>query len=173
MKTELETDRLIICPIGPKYFFSTCAYACDNDNTRYMIFLCGQKPLACLKFLFFARDQWKSANQNEFEFAVITKAGGKHIGGVSVEILEDGSGELGWVFNKNAHGKGYCTEAAKALVFWAKTELHLTKLVAHCDGKNEPSYKVMERLGMKKIHEGNRTYKDGRTSIEFMFEMEI
>lgn len=48
------------------------------------------------------------------EFAIIYND--VHIGAVSV-YLENDTGELGWIINKNYWGNGFACEAAKALIY--------------------------------------------------------
>ena len=49
----------------------------------------------------------------------------------------------------------------------------LTRLVAHCDARNRPSARLMERLGMTlEDAEGERTYpKTGETARELCYAM--
>jgi RimJ/RimL family protein N-acetyltransferase len=49
----------------------------------------------------------------------------------------------------NRRGHGYATEAARALVDYAFTELRLARLVATTTHENEASIGVMRRLGMR------------------------
>jgi ribosomal-protein-alanine N-acetyltransferase len=46
-------------------------------------------------------------------------------------------------------GKGYITEAAKAVVSFLFDEVGYRKIIAGCDAENVGSMKVMEKLGMK------------------------
>ncbi len=58
--------------------------------------------------------------------------------------------EIGWVFNQNYYGKGYASEAAKAVLGYAFEELHLHRVVATCQPENIGSYRIMEKIGMRK-----------------------
>lgn len=58
--------------------------------------------------------------------------------------------ELGWAFHPAAGGQGYATEAVGELLracFW---DLRLRRVVAHCFAANRPSWRLMERLGMRR-----------------------
>ena len=59
-------------------------------------------------------------------------------------------GEIGWVFAKDAQGKGYATEAAHALMDYAFKTEGLHRILAMCDPQNVPSWKLCERLGMRR-----------------------
>lgn len=87
---------------------------------------------------------------------------GQVIGELSLKI-EDGwaqqevadqargvQGELAWVFNPAYHGKGYATEAVRALVGLCFGPLGLRRLHADCFADNKPSWRLMERIGMRR-----------------------
>ncbi len=58
--------------------------------------------------------------------------------------------ELGWVFHPAQHGHGYATEAVRALLRICFTGLRLRRVTALCFADNEPSWRLMERLGMRR-----------------------
>jgi RimJ/RimL family protein N-acetyltransferase len=84
------------------------------------------------------------------EFAVVL--GEKAIGSVGVKRLSDThkNAEVGWVFDARYWGQGYATEAARALMDWGFRNLELHRIIAVCDARNVPSYRLMERLGMRR-----------------------
>lgn len=55
--------------------------------------------------------------------------------------------ELGWLVSQDAEGKGYATEAAKAVRSHAFGTLGLASLVSYVDFENKRSVRVAERLG--------------------------
>lgn len=59
-------------------------------------------------------------------------------------------GELGWTFDPAFGGNGYATEAVRALVDLCFGPLGLRRLHADCFFDNEPSWRLMERLGMRR-----------------------
>lgn len=60
------------------------------------------------------------------------------------------SHELGFTFAPAHQGQGYATEAARALLDHAFGALGAWRVTALCDTRNEPSYRLMERLGMRR-----------------------
>jgi len=56
--------------------------------------------------------------------------------------------ELGWRFNRDAWGKGYATEASKALLDYALDTLYLDRVVADIDPNNLASIRVATKIGM-------------------------
>jgi RimJ/RimL family protein N-acetyltransferase len=165
---EIKTERLILKPLGLEYLDSTHEYASDPDNTKYMIHLPNESKEETEQFLKSVEDEWNNPNQQVFEYAIILED--KHIGAVSLR-LEDNKkvGSLGWILNKDYHGKGYATEAAKALRNLALSQdgLHLDMLIAHCDYRNTQSIRVMEKLLMELVSDkGIRRYKGSDEDIQ-------
>jgi RimJ/RimL family protein N-acetyltransferase len=58
--------------------------------------------------------------------------------------------EIGWVFNRAYHGQGYATEAARAVLHYGFAALHLHRIIATCQPQNVASWRVMEKLGMRR-----------------------
>ena len=58
--------------------------------------------------------------------------------------------ELGWVFDPAHHGQGLATEAIRALFRICFEDLGLRRVVAMCFTANEPSWRLMERVGMRR-----------------------
>ena len=58
--------------------------------------------------------------------------------------------EIGWVFNGAYHGHGYATEAAMALLQYGFERLHLHRIIATSQPENVASWRVMEKLGMRR-----------------------
>lgn len=78
---------------------------------------------------------------------IITRAGDdRAIGGISCQITGD-SAEIGFLLARQHWGRGWATEAAKAVVGWARTCPALTWLHATCDADNLASARVLEKAG--------------------------
>ncbi len=58
--------------------------------------------------------------------------------------------ELGWVLHPDHHGHGYATEAVAELVRVCFEDLGLRRVTAECFEANEASWRLMERLGMRR-----------------------
>jgi RimJ/RimL family protein N-acetyltransferase len=61
--------------------------------------------------------------------------------------------ELGWVLHPDHTGQGYATEAVSELLRLCFDELGLRRLTADCFAGNQASWRLMERVGMRReIH---------------------
>jgi RimJ/RimL family protein N-acetyltransferase len=58
--------------------------------------------------------------------------------------------EIGWCFDPAYQGLGYAKEASAALLRIAFEGLGLRRVYALCFAANEPSWRLMERLGMRR-----------------------
>ena len=76
--------------------------------------------------------------------------GDKVIGNLYLEKQDDYTWETGWVFNRAFQHHGYATEAARAAMDWAFRQQGAHRIIALCDPRNDASWKLMERLGMRR-----------------------
>ncbi len=58
--------------------------------------------------------------------------------------------ELGWVMHPDHGGRGYATEALRELLRLCFDVLGLRRVTAYCFADNEASWRLMERVGMRR-----------------------
>ena len=68
-----------------------------------------------------------------------------------------GEPEMGWIFDRAAHGQGYATEAGMAALRWADEALKPGSIPAIIDLDNAPSMRLAERLGF--VRQPDAVYK--------------
>lgn len=73
------------------------------------------------------------------------------------EQATDVEAELGWVLDPAHTGRGYATEAVRAAIDLCFGPLGLRRVHAGCFADNEPSWRLMERLGMRREEFSLRT----------------
>jgi len=69
------------------------------------------------------------------------------------EVREQAAGtqvEIGYTLDPAYAGQGYATEAARELLRLAFEELGVRRVIAQCFADNEASWRLMERLGMRR-----------------------
>ncbi|MDQ4214731.1 GNAT family protein [Microbacterium capsulatum] len=64
---------------------------------------------------------------------------------------------LGWTMDPAAQGHGYATEAVRAVIAACFEQLGLRRVWAGCFAANEPSWRMMERLGMRREEHSRAT----------------
>ncbi|MDG2014924.1 MAG: GNAT family N-acetyltransferase [Pirellulaceae bacterium] len=73
------------------------------------------------------------------------------VGAIGLEInAKHENAELGYWIGESWWGRGYCTEAAQALVDFGFSTLGLKKIHAHFMAKNPASGRVLRKIGMEK-----------------------
>ena len=105
----------------------------------------------------FTEDECKVAAlkraENPAFWAVCLKDSGKLIGNLYFqqdEYKEIRTWELGYVFNPVYHGLGYATESCRCIMDYAFTTLKAHRIVAKCNPRNTPSWRLLERLSMRR-----------------------
>lgn len=70
-----------------------------------------------------------------------------------LEVADQAAGtqaELGWVLAPEYGGRGYATEAVRAMVTYCFADLGVRRIVANCFLDNDASWRLMERVGMRR-----------------------
>src|SRR3546814_15964923 len=70
-----------------------------------------------------------------------------------IEVHEKAAGTqaaLGWVLHPDFEGRGYATEAVRALIEFCFATPGMRRVTAYCFEANEPTWRLMERLGMRR-----------------------
>ena len=107
------------------------------------------------------------------EFAVTLKEGGICIGNISFKRgePEQGQVELGFHFARAFHGKGYGKEAVTGLIEWL-WRLPVHRIWAVADTRNLSSWKMMERLGMRREgHLKQNCLVKGQWADEYLYAL--
>lgn len=139
---EILTKRLRIRKFTPEDWQDLYEYLSDEAVVKF-------EPYGV-----FNKDQCKqeatSRSHNEAFFAVCLKDTGKVIGNLYFAKQEFDTWELGYVFNAKYQGLGYATESAKAMLEEGFTHMGVRRVVAMCNPVNEASWKLLERLSMRR-----------------------
>lgn len=97
-----------------------------------------------------AKDEAIRRSNNPSFYAVVLKENNKVIGNLYFEKQDFGTWELGYVFNKKYQGKGLAFESSKALIDYGIKNLNVRRIIAMCNPENTRSWKLMERLQMRR-----------------------
>ncbi len=170
----LRTDRLTLRPFTPDDLHALHAFHSLPDVARYLYWdardLDQVREALGDKIL-------RSALYDEGQvlcLAAELTGEGALIGDLSLfwHSVRHRQGEIGYVFNPAYHGRGLATEAARELLRLAFDELGLHRVTARCDPRNIPSYRVMERLGMRReAHLIENELFKGEWSDEYVYAM--
>jgi len=152
MNLPIETERLLL----RKYEDNDCAdileYSLDADfwlkrNLDWPVSEEGVK-----KYWEAQRNVDPGTDPKWFSLVIELKAEKKVIGHVGIGFIKTGKyrqGMVGWLLGRKYQGRGLATEAARALMT-ACFDLGFHRIYARTSRENERSWRLMERLGMRR-----------------------
>ena len=122
-------------------------YGQDLEVTMYLTWRPTGKLRDTREHLRASDEAWREGTA--FGWVILRKADDQLLGAVGVRV--DGHKvELGYVLAKRFWGKGYMTEAVRAVVNWAIKEENVYRVWAVCDVENPASARVMEKAEMQR-----------------------
>ena len=147
MKT-LETERLILRKYTENDFPAVHSYGSCVENIIYMPFGPNTEEQTW-DFIKLAIDKAEETPITHYQYAVELKENGRFIGGCGIN-LSNVENEIGWLVLRDFWKEGFGTEMGKELLRFGFEELNLHRIIARCDAENIGSYKIMEKLGMRR-----------------------
>jgi RimJ/RimL family protein N-acetyltransferase len=140
----IETERLVLCPIGLADIDEFLALHADPEVTRFVRSL---DRFQAQERLEFAEREW--IERGHGMFAVRDQATGRFLGRAGLKHWPQfDETEIGWMLHRDAWGHGYATEAARACIDWGFAQLPVPYLTAMIQPENVRSIRVAERLGL-------------------------
>ncbi len=138
---RIETERLILRSYEPRDERDVCEYMLQRVNAEFECYpdFTAEKSKQEIDF---------RCSTDEF-IAVELKAEGKVIGNVYLGKREWNARELGYVLNERYLRRGYGAEACRAVLDDAFAR-GLHRVYAECAPANTASWKLMEKLGMRR-----------------------
>ena len=142
----LRTDRLLLRPFGLADVDDVYAYARDSEWGRYLPVPSPYDYRHAVAFV--ARSVLTSWVTNPV-FPICLN--GRVVGGINIQVDAcNATAEMGYSIAREHWGKGLVAEAAKAVMGWAFRAFDLAKATATVDIANTGSWRVMEKLGMRR-----------------------
>lgn len=138
---ELHTERLTLRGFRESDGPALYAYLSDSEVVRYEPY----RPLTR------EEAEKEAARRAEDEnFWAVCLPDGTLIGNLYFSKGEFDTWELGYVFHRAYWGNGYALESARALLRHGFEALGAHRVTALCNPENQPSWRLMERLGMRR-----------------------
>ena len=163
----LQTDRLTLRSFRKDDLDAHAATLGDEQVMRHI----GGKPVNredSWRRLLSGVGMWSLVGMGPW--AVERKADGRMVGHCGffqfnrdMEPLILGEPEMGWIFDRSAHGQGIAFEACQAALRWAEETIGAPSYPAIIDLENTPSMKLAERLGF--VREPDRIYRDAPIAV--------
>ena len=152
---RIETARLIL--LQPKASDAAGIferYASDPDVTRFLSWPRHQSIADTEAFLRFSAQEWERWPAGPY---LIRSRDGELLGGTGLSFEAPHQAMTGYVLAKDAWGKGYATEALRAMIDIGRG-IGVTRLYALCHPEHRASQRVLEKCGFA---------RDGTRQAEF------
>jgi ribosomal-protein-alanine N-acetyltransferase len=144
---RLETDRLVLIrPTAADAQAVFDRYASDPAVTRYLAWPTHRTVDDTSLFIEFSDAEWERSPAGPY--LIRAKADGRLLGATGLSFDATGAATTGYVLATDAWGRGYATEALRAMVDLARS-LGLPSLTAYCHPDHAPSIRVLERCGFR------------------------
>lgn len=138
---RIETDELIIRNFELSDENDLCEYMLQRVNAEFEAY----PDFTAEK----GRKEIEFRSQSDEFFAIELKKEHKVIGNIYLGKRDFNSRELGYVLNENYQHRGYGSTASKAIIeYMFNNGVH--RIYAECAPQNTCSWKVMEKIGMKR-----------------------
>ena len=150
---EVETERLLLRGWLPQDVEAYARINSDPVVRRYMWparVLSESESYGDVGALL---DQWERIGFGHW--AVVLKETGETIGRTGAKQHADwplgpDNCEVGWLYSRDAWGKGYATEGARAALRFMFEDAGRHEVISIADGHNHASHRVMERIGLSR-----------------------
>jgi RimJ/RimL family protein N-acetyltransferase len=143
---RIETERLVLrkpCRQDAPILFG--AYMQDPEVTRYTTWRPHRQYQETETFVRGCLTAWE--DETRFPFVITLKEDNEPFGMIDFHIRGSTVG-LGYVIARSHQGKGYATEATRAVIAWAFHQPSLYRVNASTDIENIASQRVLEKAGM-------------------------
>lgn len=140
----IATERLILRRPKATDAIAKYEYSRDPLVNRYMDWKPHATPGDAAAFVESAAARWASG---EFSWVITARPDDRAIGSVGCTVNAHAA-ELGFVLARDHWGRGYATEAARAVLEWLVTLESVVRISATCDIENAASVRVLEKIGM-------------------------
>ena len=144
---RLETARLLLTrPTAADAQAIFERYASDPAVTRYLAWPTHRSVDDTRLFIDFCEAEWSRSPAGPM--LILSKEDGRLLGATGLSFDASGAATTGYVLATDAWGKGYATEALRAMVDLARS-LGLLTLGAYCHPDHTPSIRVLEKCGFR------------------------
>lgn len=168
-----ETSRLLVRPFTLADLEAFVAYRVDPDVARYQSW--SDYTLERGRGLIESMQELKPGVPGQwYQLAVEERGSGTLVGDLALKVneCEPREAELGFTLAPAQQGKGYGTEAVRALLGYGFGTLGLHRVYAVTDALNAPAAALLERVGMRReAHYHENVLFKGAWGSEFLYAL--
>ena len=170
----IETDRLTLRRYLATDYDDLLRLQSSPDVTRFLLY--DPKTPEQVKESLAGRltDVPMDTDGQALTVAVILRETGQHVGEVTlfVRSAEHRTGEIGFVFHPDFHGRGFAAEASTELLRLGFEELGMHRIIGRLDARNTGSANLLKRLGLRhEAHFVKNEFLKGEWTDELVFAL--
>ena len=144
---EIDTDRLLLRGFQASDVADSLAYRDDQEFARFLPHI--PQPFTRQDAEAFVALNMSEPWQRSPTFAVVRNA--TVIGTVNLEVdTQARAAMLGYAIGRGWWGRGFATEATRAVIAWGIDAFDLARIWASTDARHVLSQRVLEKLGMQR-----------------------
>ena len=146
---ELESERLIFRKFRYSDVTDIRTWLGNPENMQYRF----NEPWSddeISGYLNYAIKYAESENCVSFRYAIVLKSQNKIIGSCELDYTDQDPSEIAWDIHRDYWCKGYGTEVGKTLLKFGFETLKLRRIIATCNTLNIGSWRIMEKIGMRR-----------------------
>jgi RimJ/RimL family protein N-acetyltransferase len=147
----LRTARLILRPFAAGDLADLFDLQSLPEVARYLYW--EARDLAQVRLALDTKIRQRGLDEegDNLALAVVCPSQGRVIGEINLRWLSrlHQQGEIGFVFHPEQQGRGLARESAELVLALGFGQLGLHRIIGRCDARNEPSARLMRRLGMR------------------------
>lgn len=146
---QLSTERLNLRPLRPEDAEAVFeGWASKTEVPRWMVWSRHQSVDDARRFLEWVAET--NANGASRDWMILAPPAGEPVGTIGLRTLSSFSYELGYVLAPSAWGRGFATEAVRAVTEAAFALEDTARVQAHCHPDNAASLRVLEKCGYER-----------------------
>jgi RimJ/RimL family protein N-acetyltransferase len=156
----MQTQRLLLRDFRSDDYEAIYSYAADPEVTRQMFY--GPRDGADTReYLARVLTSQTESPRLRWELAVVDLACGQLVGACDLTLDNEREADLGYIFRRQAWGRGYATEAARAMVHAGFQQLLLERIYGVCEVSHAASRGVLAKAGLRWVQTVSR-YREAK-----------
>lgn len=167
----IETERLLMREFIESDWQVVFAYQSDPLYLRYYHWT-ERTQTDAQEFVRMFINQQKEQPRTKFQLAVVLKEENQLIGNCGIRINDRQLREanIGYELDSRYWGKGYATEAARAMLKFGFETLGMHRIWSWCVAENIASVRVLEKIGLRREgHLREKEFIKGRWYDNFLY----
>jgi len=170
--TTVEAERIVLRRFTMRDLPVFVAYRSDPDVARYQGWEAPYPRATGARMIRDLLRQHPDTPGQWFQFGIELRATGELVGDCAsgTDLEDPRQAEVGFTLRPDFQGRGYATEAARALLGYLFGARAKHRVTARCDPRNTASVGVLGRLGMRREgHLLESTWAKGEWTDDLLF----